>query len=75
LELEVIATQSGGLALNSSNDIAVQLQKCIADLGTYYELSFKPPLGDKPNEYRQLEIRIAKRGLTARTRQGYYSQP
>jgi VWFA-related protein len=75
LGLEVIATQSGGLALNSSNDIAVQLQKCIADLGTYYELSFKPPLGDKPNEYHQLEIRIAKRGLTARTRQGYYSQP
>lgn len=74
LGLEVIATQSGGLALNGSNDIAIQLRKCIADLGTYYELSFEPPPGDKSNEYHQLEIRVAKGGLTARSRQGYYSQ-
>lgn len=75
LALEVLATQSGGLAVNSSNNIADQLQKCLADLGTYYEISFDPPPGDKPNEYHNLEIRMAKRGLVARTRQGYYSQP
>jgi VWFA-related protein len=75
LALEVLATQSGGLALFSSNDVAAQLQKCLADLGSYYELSFDPPHGDKPNEYHQIEIRIAKPGLSARTRQGYYSQP
>ena len=75
LALEVLATQSGGIALNSSNDVAAQLQKCLADLGSYYELSFDPPHADKPNEYHQIEIRIAKPGLSARTRQGYYSQP
>jgi VWFA-related protein len=75
LALEVLATQSGGLSLFSSNDVAAQLQKCLADLGSYYELSFDPPHGDKPNEYHQIEIRIAKPGLSARTRQGYYSQP
>ena len=75
LAMEVLASQSGGLALNSSNDIAAQLQKCLADLGTYYEISFDPPHADKPNEYHQIEIRVAKPGLTARSRQGYYSQP
>ena len=75
LALEVLATQSGGLALFSSNDVAAQLQKCLADLGSYYELSFDPPHADKPNEYHQIEIRIAKPGLSARTRQGYYSRP
>jgi len=75
LALEVLATQSGGIALNSSNDIAAQLQKCFADLGSYYQLSFDPPHADKPNEYHQIEIHIAKPGLSARTRQGYYSQP
>jgi VWFA-related protein len=75
LALGVIATQSGGLALNSSNDIAAQLQECIADAGVYYELSFVPPLSDRPDEYHQLEVHIAKPGLTARTRQGYYTQP
>jgi VWFA-related protein len=75
LALEVLATQSGGLALNSSNNIAEQLQRCLADLGSYYELSFDPPHADHANQYNQIEIHIAKPGLTARTRQGYYSQP
>jgi VWFA-related protein len=75
LGLEVLATQSGGIALSSSNDVAALLQTCIADIGAYYELSFNSPIGDQPNEYHNLEIHIAKPGLTARTRQGYYSQP
>jgi VWFA-related protein len=75
LALGVIATQSGGLALNSSNDIAAQLQECIADAGAYYEISFDPTTTDRPNEYHQLEVHVAKSGLTARTRQGYYSRP
>jgi len=75
LGLEVLATQSGGVALNSSNDVAALLQKCLADTGTYYELSFDPRPGDPPQEYHHLEIHISKPGLTARTRQGYYSQP
>ncbi|HEY6388525.1 MAG TPA: VWA domain-containing protein, partial [Candidatus Acidoferrum sp.] len=73
LALAVIATQSGGLALNASGDIAEQLQQCIADVRAYYEISFDPTTTDRPNEYHQLEVHVAKPGLTARTRQGYYS--
>jgi VWFA-related protein len=75
LGLEVLATQSGGLALSSNNDVTAELQKCVADAGSYYELSFNPPPGGQPNEFHHLEIRVAKPGLTGRTRQGYYSQP
>jgi VWFA-related protein len=73
--LQVIATQSGGLALTSSNDIAAELQKCLADTLAYYEFSFTPSLADQRDAYHHLEIRLAKPGLTARTRQGYYAQP
>jgi VWFA-related protein len=77
LALQVIATQSGGLALTASNDISGNLQKCLADTQAYYELSFSPALDQKPDQYQyhQLEVRVAKAGLVARTRQGYYSQP
>ncbi len=75
LTLGVIAGQSGGLALNSDNDLAAELQKCVADAGAYYEISFDPAITDQPNEYHYLEIRLARPGLTARTRKGYYSQP
>jgi VWFA-related protein len=75
LALEVLATQSGGMALSSSNDVAALLQTCISDLGAYYEISFNAPKGDQANAYHNLEIHAGKPGLTVRTRQGYYSQP
>jgi VWFA-related protein len=73
--LEVIATQSGGLVLNSDNDVASQLQQCLADTEAYYELSFDPATTGRPNEYRRLEVKVTKPGLTVRTRQGYYANP
>jgi len=75
LGLQVLATQTGGLALNASNDVASLLHTCLADTEAYYELSFDPPPGDRRDEYHHLEILVAKPGLIARTRQGYYSQP
>lgn len=74
LGLQVLATQSGGLALHSSNDVAQQLETCMADTDAYYELSFDPAQGEH-DEYHQIEVQLSKRGLIARTRQGYYSQP
>ena len=41
----------------------------------YYEISFDPTITTQPNEYHRLEIRVAKPGLVARTRQGFYSRP
>jgi len=75
LGLQVLATQSGGVVLNSNNDISALLQTCLADTRAYYELSFDPPAGDEPDQYHHLEIRIAKAGISGRTRQGYYSRP
>ena len=75
LALEVMATQSGGLALNTDNDVAGLLQKCIGDADAYYELAFDPPSSAKRDEYHRLEIKLTKPDLTARTRQGYYAQP
>jgi VWFA-related protein len=75
LALQVISTQSGGLALTSGNDIAAFIRQCLADTQAYYEISFATPSDQRPDEYHQLEVQVAKPGLTARTRQGYYSQP
>ena len=74
LGLQVIATQSGGLVLNS-RDISGLLDHCISDAGAYYQMSFEPPPVDRKNVYHRLEIKIARAGLIARTSSGYYSQP
>jgi VWFA-related protein len=74
LGLPVLAVQSGGLALELNNDLTALLQECISDVAPYYEISFDAAPVERPDEYHQLEIKLAKPGLTARTRQGYYAQ-
>jgi VWFA-related protein len=75
LALQVMAVQSGGLALTGNNDIASQLERCMADFTSYYELSFDPPPGDHRDDYHTLQVKVSQPGLTARARTGYYSQP
>jgi VWFA-related protein len=75
LGLQVLAVQSGGLPLGPSNNLASLLRECLAESAPYYELSFEPPHSDRPDEYHHVEIKIDKRGLIGRTRQGYYTQP
>jgi VWFA-related protein len=75
LSLQVLAVQSGGLALASSNDVVSLLEKCMADADAYYELSFVPAPADHRDEYHNLLVQVTKAGLTARTRTGYYAQP
>jgi len=75
LGLQVIAVQSGGLAIGPANDIAALITQCIADSAPYYEISFVSPASDGPNQYHSLEVKIAKSGLTAHTHTGYYANP
>ena len=73
LALQVLATQSGGLVLNSSNDIAELMQRAVGDADAYYQLTFDPGPGE-PDEYHQIEVQVAKPGLSTRAQTGYYSR-
>jgi VWFA-related protein len=74
LSLQVLAVQSGGMALNS-NDTGALLQRSVADLDNYYEISFDAPPAETRDSYHHLEVRVDKPGAVARTRDGYYSEP
>ena len=75
LSLQVIATQTGGLALNSSNDIAGQIDQCMSDADAYYTLTLATAPSEQPNEFHSIEVKVNEPGLTARARNGYYGQP
>lgn len=75
LALQVLATQSGGLVLNSSNDLQKLLAAPLNDAKAFYTLSFDAPPADHPDEYHALQVKVDKPGLTARTRTGYYAEP
>ena len=75
LALQVLAVQSGGMALIVGNDIAAEVRKCVNDADAYYELTFVPPLDQKPNELNKVQVRVNKRDVDVRARQVYYWQP
>lgn len=74
LALQVLATQTGGIVLNS-NDISGLLQECVADTGAYYRISFEPPPTTRLDVYHPLKITVSEPGLTVNTSTGYYDQP
>lgn len=75
LALPVLATQSGGMVLNSSNDFQKLVMSPLADAEAFYTMSFDAPPADHPDEYHALQVKLDKPGLTARTRTGYYARP
>lgn len=75
LALQVLAVQSGGRVMNSSNDVPALIATCFTDAKAYYSISFESPPADHPDEYHALAVKVDKPGLTARTRTGYYAQP
>jgi VWFA-related protein len=75
LALQVLAVQSGGRVLNSDNDVAGEIESCVADANSFYVLTFDGLPADGPNEYHALDIKIDKPKLVPRTRSGYYAQP
>jgi VWFA-related protein len=79
LALQVIAVQSGGLALSASNDTARptrQIEKCMADTAAYYRISYNaPPTEHGDSQYHATDVKVSSPGLVARTRTGYYTGP
>jgi VWFA-related protein len=75
LSLQVLAVQSGGRVLNSSNDVTGEIAKCTADAEAFYVLSFQAAHADHANEFHAIDVNVDKPGVKARTRTGYYAQP
>jgi VWFA-related protein len=75
LALPVLAFQTGGRVLNSSNDIASEIAAAVSDVDIYYVLKFQASPAEAANQYHSIEVKIDKPGLAVRTRTGYYAQP
>ena len=68
--LMALAEGTGGRAILNTNNFAGGLEGVASDLDTYYSLGYAPPNpGD--GRYHQIDVRVKRKGLTARHRQGY----
>ena len=73
LALQVIATQSGGLVLNSSNDVAGEVGTCARDGSVWYTITIPRKGPEKPGTWNTVKLKLDKPGLVVRTRPGYYA--
>jgi VWFA-related protein len=73
MSLDVLATQSGGLVLNS-NDLPVMFDRCLKDAEEHYEIEFPETAAAKNVAFHEVQVRVNRQGAAARTRNGYYPQ-
>ena len=87
LGLQVIATHTGGLVLDSSGepdpDLNLKLDRdiarCVAEMRSFYTLTFNPPHTYTMDEYHNLRVELRagvdRPALTVRVPTGYYNEP
>jgi Ca-activated chloride channel homolog len=75
--LQRLARESGAEAYfpKSDDDLRHAVEKISRDLREQYTLAFYPPEKARPGEYRHIEIRTNRRGVSVRARPGYAMAP
>ena len=73
LGVQVLATRSGGLVLNSSNNVASELGECVREFGSYYVLTIAADAPTEKIEDHELKVRLTKPGFAVHTTAGYYT--
>ncbi len=73
LAVQVQAAHSGGLVLSKSGDLPGEINRCVADASSYYEVTFDAAVGDAQGVYRSIEVAVDRPGAKARTNTAYYA--
>ena len=68
--MDLIAKQTGGFLIKDSNNF--QLNRIMEDQKGYYLLGFRPAEETFDQKFHNLKVRLKRKGLTVRTRKGFY---
>lgn len=72
--LAKLASSSGGLLLDASriDKVGPAFRRIIDELSSQYSVGYRPKRLEDNGAFRKIEVRMNRKDLTARTRQGYY---
>jgi VWFA-related protein len=74
-DLRFVTGQTGGFAVINNNDLGAGFKRIIADQRGYYLIGYQPAPGtidSAGRTFRKVEVRVKRKGLTVRTRAGFY---
>jgi len=67
---ELVAKQTGGFVIRNTNDLG--LQRVLDDQSGYYLIGYRPGVETFNRSFHHIKARVKRRGLTVRTRAGFY---
>lgn len=71
--MEEVADLTGGRAFKNRNDIDHAVALSVADGSSYYTLAYHPTNKSWHGEFRKISIRVARKGVHLRYRDGYFA--
>ncbi len=69
--LQAFATETGGFAVVNTNRIANAFDRIVDENSSYYVLAYYPPNPKRDGKYHNINVRVARPGVTVRFRKGY----
>jgi VWFA-related protein len=75
MALQVVATHTGGLVLDSSGDLDRDIERCVEEERSFYTLTFNPPHTYQVDEFHDLRVQMNRAALKVRAPTGYYNEP
>jgi VWFA-related protein len=78
--LNYLATETGGLFIHNTNDVAEGVREVLQDQKGFYLIGYQPDAETFTREgaslrFHQLEVKVKRPGLSVRTRNGFYGIP
>jgi VWFA-related protein len=70
-----VARDTGGLAINNTNDLGAGLARVVEEVGQYYEVVYEPPRPEPDGRFRRITTKAMRKGVRLRTRSGYFANP
>lgn len=74
--LQELAESTGGFLIANMNDFRKPIQRVVEDLGSYYELIYRPTNNSLDGKFRSIEVKIPSRAeAKIQARIGYFALP
>jgi VWFA-related protein len=68
-----LAQESGGLAINHTNDLAGAIRRVVDDSADTYILGYYPDHNKWNGEFREIKVKVSRPGVEVLARKGYYA--
>ena len=70
---ESIAADTGGFSVKNTNDLGKGIQRIAAESRIYYLLGYHSTNTRRDGKFREIKVKVARKGIEVRARKGYYA--